>query len=150
MALYSRRPYGYCQRTERKVRLSRLVEDGEIPGLLVDSEEADRPHPQRRLLRIAPDLPPQRPSAPLDAEHTTIRIGTLSDPATGAALFNPVIVASLGAPVIDIASNLFNPIDRRASAIHPGLPWRNMLPQPDGTVDARNRKQSANLYVGPI
>jgi hypothetical protein len=36
--------------------------------------------------------------------------------------------------------------DKRASAIHPSLPWRGLWPAPDGTIDAGDREHAASLY----
>jgi len=36
--------------------------------------------------------------------------------------------------------------DKRASAIHIGLPWRGLLPLPDGTVDQGDRVQAGLFY----
>ena len=36
--------------------------------------------------------------------------------------------------------------DRRASAIHTGLPWRGMYPLADGSVGREDRFQAAGLY----
>lgn len=36
--------------------------------------------------------------------------------------------------------------DKRASAIHTGLPWRGMYPLADGDVDREDRFQAAGLY----
>ena len=149
MSIYIRRPWGHCQRTDRKVALRDLVEDGEIPGLLVDRYDADKPHPQRRLAQLPPDLPPRRPSPPLDAEHTTARIGALGSPETGQPLLNPTIITNLTGVSVSIVSNeLINTANLRASAIDVSLPWRGMLPLPDGAIDEADRKQTGQHYAG--
>lgn len=67
---------GYDQRTGRKVRAERLVEDGEHPGLIVDRDEADKEHPQKYARRIPADrifvrrMIPERSSEPV-----TINVG---------------------------------------------------------------------------
>ena len=38
--------------------------------------------------------------------------------------------------------------NKRASAISIGLPWRGLLPEPDGTIDQADRQQVALVYVG--
>lgn len=38
--------------------------------------------------------------------------------------------------------------DKRASAVHVSLPWRGVLPAPDGSVGGADRQQSAFLYRG--
>ena len=37
---------------------------------------------------------------------------------------------------------------RRASAIHVSLPFRGLLPLPDGTVGAQDRQQTAFMFAG--
>jgi hypothetical protein len=103
MAFYIRKAWGVCQRTERKVKLSDLIEDGEIPGLLVNRNDADKPHPQRRLMQIPPDLPPTRPSPPLDAEHATVKIGNNGDPLTGQAILNPAVIAAVTGVTVTVS-----------------------------------------------
>jgi hypothetical protein len=102
MAFYIRKAWGVCQRTDRKVPLDRIIEDGEIPGLLVDRNDADKPHPQRRLMQIPPDLPPTRPSPPLDAEHATVKIGNNGDPLTGQAILNPAVIAAVTSVTVTV------------------------------------------------
>lgn len=36
--------------------------------------------------------------------------------------------------------------DRRAAAIAPGLPWRGLLPAPDGSLDEGDRSQAVGLF----
>ena len=38
--------------------------------------------------------------------------------------------------------------DKRASAIHVAMPWRGLLPLPDGALNEGDRQQSAFLYRG--
>ena len=38
--------------------------------------------------------------------------------------------------------------EKRASGIHVGLPWRGLLPLPDGTVGQLDRQQVATYYAG--
>jgi len=38
--------------------------------------------------------------------------------------------------------------EKRASAINVGLPWRGLLPLPDGTIGQADRQQLATLYAG--
>jgi hypothetical protein len=38
--------------------------------------------------------------------------------------------------------------NKRSSAIGVGLPWRGMLPAPDGAIDAQDRLHVAWLYAG--
>lgn len=38
--------------------------------------------------------------------------------------------------------------DKRSSAIHLGLPWRGMLPLPDGALSQADRQHVAWLYGG--
>jgi hypothetical protein len=43
------------------------------------------------------------------------------------------------------------PIDtrhKRSSAIHVGLPWRGMLPVPDGAIGQADRQHAATFYAG--
>lgn len=80
--------------------LDRLIEDGEIPGLLVDRREADAEHPQKRLRPIGPDHVIRRPAPPYPSIGTTVRVGTLGNPETGEALTPPVAVLALGSLTI--------------------------------------------------
>jgi hypothetical protein len=38
--------------------------------------------------------------------------------------------------------------DKRSSAIMPNLPWRNMLPAPDGSWNQADRQHVALMYRG--
>lgn len=40
--------------------------------------------------------------------------------------------------------------DKRASAVHIGLPFRGMLPVPDGSIGAGDRAQAGLMYRGII
>lgn len=39
-------------------------------------------------------------------------------------------------------------IDKRSSAIHLTLPWRNQLPTPSGSINGSQRAQVALMYSG--
>lgn len=92
------RRIAYCQRGGHKIPYTEIVEDGEIPGLLVDKRWADDVHPQRFLPPVPGDqIAIDRPSAPSENQNATIKIGTLWDPETGQFLFNPAVTVSIGA-----------------------------------------------------
>lgn len=38
--------------------------------------------------------------------------------------------------------------DKRASAVHVSLPWRGMLPAPDGAINQGDRQHAAFMYRG--
>ena len=38
--------------------------------------------------------------------------------------------------------------EKRASGVHVGVPWRGVLPLPDGTVSQADRQQVATFYAG--
>ena len=38
--------------------------------------------------------------------------------------------------------------EKRASGVHVSLPWRGLLPLPDGTVSQADRQQTATFYAG--
>ena len=40
--------------------------------------------------------------------------------------------------------------EKRASGVHVSLPWRGLLPLPDGTVSQADRQQSATYYAGVL
>lgn len=68
--------FGYSQRTGRKTRSSDLVEDGHVKGLIVEREDADREHPQKRGKAVAADrLFVRRPMPENKSDPVTIRIG---------------------------------------------------------------------------
>lgn len=88
--------YGHCGRTSRRVRLGRLVEDGEMPGLLVERREADPEHPQKRPKPIGPEYVIRHPAPPYASFGTTVRVGTLGNPATGDTLTGLSVAFALG------------------------------------------------------
>jgi len=76
----ARRAYGYCGRGGHRVPLHMLVEDGEIPGLLVDKRDYDPEHPQKYLVPPGPDGEAIRRPAPRnEAMNVRVTVGRLYD-----------------------------------------------------------------------
>ena len=99
------RVFGYCMRTSRRVYLNRLVEDGELPGLLVAPRDADDEHPQKILKPLGPDLPIRRPAPPYASIGTTVRQGEQGDPSDGSALTNPTASTAVTGVTITVSDD---------------------------------------------
>ena len=103
MVRWIKGPWGVCQRTERKVPLRDLVEDGEIRGLLVTRDDADRDHSQKYVRAIHDPTPIHRPSPQTESESVSLRIGTLGSVQTGAVLYTPALALVLQPPVVEVS-----------------------------------------------
>lgn len=87
---------GFSQRTDRKVRARDLVGDGEIKGLWVAKDEADRFHPLNTPRAISPDRAAIYAIVPEDKrEAVTISVGletSASDLGGGRLSMAPLVV----------------------------------------------------------
>ncbi len=69
---------GICQRSGRKLPYSQLVEDGDIPGLLVDPAWRDISHPAERPIRTKEAIALRKPAPDTDNDGT-VPAGSLAD-----------------------------------------------------------------------
>lgn len=72
---YIRERYGYCQRSGKRVPRRLMVEDGDIPGMMVAPDWYEPEHPQKKLDPLPPEnLRPELTEPPLSEEQVRIKL----------------------------------------------------------------------------
>lgn len=70
---------GICQRSGKKLPLKQLVEDGDIPGLLVDPDWRDISHPAERPIRTKEGIALRKPAPDTDNDGSGTPAPNLAD-----------------------------------------------------------------------